>query len=120
MALIFIAVPFRFVVIPVNPRHKAGGFHAILEAAGLYFLGVDPLHHLAELAADLFELAGVVLLVERVEVLQAAFVFGDPFLGELRREVISPRIFFISALVWSVMIRGPRVRSPYSAVLEML
>src|SRR5436190_6496706 len=33
---------------------------------------------------------------------------------------ISPRIFFISALVWSLTIRGPRVRSPYSAVLLML
>ncbi len=32
---------------------------------------------------------------------------------------ISPRIFFISAFVWSVMMRGPRVTSPYSAVSEI-
>ena len=32
---------------------------------------------------------------------------------------ISERIFFISARVWSVTIRGPRVMSPYSAVSEI-
>ena len=32
---------------------------------------------------------------------------------------ISPRIFFISALVAALTTRGPRVRSPYSAVSEI-
>ena len=48
----------------------------------VHFLGVDPGHQFAELAADDFDGVVLVLFFHRFEVLAAAFGFVDPFFGE--------------------------------------
>ena len=76
----------------------------------LDLLGVgDPAHHRAQGAAGdldrVVDVLGVVPLVVR----QAGVVLGHPLAWRTRRPGSRARIFFISALVSSVTMRGPRV-----------
>jgi hypothetical protein len=66
-----------------------------------------------------FDRVVVVGFVQPLEVLHAAFVFGPPFLGELAAGDLGENLLHLR-LGLSFTTRGPRVRSPYSAVLLML
>ena len=83
-------------------------------------LGLDPVHHRAQLLALASRSGGPGLLVAHaLEVLLAGAVLGDPLAGELARSGSRRGSSFIAWRVSSEMIRLPRVRSPYSAVLEI-
>ena len=63
--------------------------------------------------------AGLAGVAQLLEVGPAAAGLGDPLLGELARPGSRRGSCVISAFVASVMMRGPRVTSPYSAVSEI-
>jgi hypothetical protein len=72
----------------------------------------------AQAGADCFDRMGIVDPPRRLEHRLAGPAFADPVAGELAGLDIL-RMRRISALVASVMMRGPTVYSPYSAVLEI-
>ena len=74
-----------------------------------HLFGVDPGHHAAEFAADFFDEVVAVPAAGGLEGGLVGFVLQNPFLGELTAAGYSSRIFRISCLVSSVMIRGPLV-----------
>jgi hypothetical protein len=73
-----------------------------------FLLGVDPGHQDAEALADLLDRVLALAALRGVEDGAVGLVLQDPLAGELA-DWISWRIFFISARVCSLMIRGPRV-----------
>ncbi len=77
----------------------------------------DPRHHRAQSAADLLDRVRLGGLAARLEFRLAGAVVEHEILARSGPTGCPASTRFISALVSSVMIRGPVVMSPYSAVL---